>query len=473
MRTVVEPLEGNKVKLSIEVDEQEFERSVEAAFRKIAQEVRIPGFRPGKAPRRVLEARLGAGTGRAEALRDSLPEYYAQALREHEVDAIAPPTIDITAGEDAGAVAFDAVVEVRPQVSLVGYQGLRVEVPSPEVTDEEVDAQVDRLRANFGELVPVERPAVEGDNLTVDIEASRDGETVPGLSITDFLYELGSGTVLPELDEHLAGVGSGETATFEAALPDGPVQLEVTVKEVKEKILPDATDEWASDASEFETVAELRADLRKRLSRAKRLQAAMALRSGAIDAVVELVDIEVPEPLVQAELERRAHDLGHRLEQQGATLAQWLAATGRTEEQAVAELREGAVPAVKADLALRALAEAEGIEASEDELAAEIARLATAYQTTPAVLVDNLERAGQMGAVRSDVKKSKALEWLVEHVELVDPEGRPVDRALLALDDPGEDGAEQPAADPGPAGTEPAEPSGTAGSGDDPESGES
>src|SRR3984957_16970980 len=151
MKTVVEPLEGNKVKMSIQVDEQEFEHSVDAAFRKIAREVRVPGFRPGKAPRRILEARLGKESGRSEALRDALPDYYSQALREHEVDAIAAPEIDITAGQESGALAFDAVVEVRPQLHLAGYGGLRVEVPSPVASEEEIDAQVDRLRGNFGE----------------------------------------------------------------------------------------------------------------------------------------------------------------------------------------------------------------------------------------------------------------------------------------------------------------------------------
>jgi trigger factor len=439
MRTVVEPLEGNKVKLSIEVDEQEFERSIDAAFRKIAQEVRVPGFRPGKAPRRVLEARFGAGTGRAEALRDALPEYYAQALRDNDVDAIAAPEIDITAGEDSGPVAFDAVVEVRPQITLVGYQGLQVTVPNPEPTDEEVTAEIDRLRGNFGELAPVDRPARNGDNLTIDIAATRDGEAVAGLSSDDFVYELGSGAVLPELDTQLQGAKPGDILDFDAELPGGPVSLRVLVKEVKEKVLPELTDEWASEASEFDTVEQLRADLVERMRSVKRMQALIARRDGAIDALVQLVDIDAPEPLVNAEIERRAHDLGHQLERQGATIAQWLQVTGQTEEQVVAELRAGAIPAVKADLALRALADAEGLEPTEDDLDAEIARLADAYRTTPAKLRAEVERAGQMGAVRSDLKKSKALQWLVEHVELVDPAGHPIDRSLLEPPPPSED----------------------------------
>jgi trigger factor len=434
MKAVVEPLEGNKVKLSIEVDEQEFEKAVDAAYRKIAREVRIPGFRPGKAPRRILEARLGKESGRSEALRDALPDYYSQALRDHDVDAIAPPEIDITAGQESGPLAFDAVVEVRPQLHLPGYSGLRVEVPDPTVTEEEIDAQVDRLRGNFGELTTVGRPARGGDHLTIDLKGSRAGQDVPGLTTDDFLYELGSGTVLPELDDKLHGARPGDILAFDADLPDGPVGLKVLVKEVKEKVLPEVTDEWASEASEFDTVAELRADIEKRLSLVKRVQAGMALRNGAVEALVELVDTDPPGALVDAEVQRRVHDLEHRLEAQRATIEQYLEATGQTPEQLVNSLREGAVAAVKADLALRAVADAEQLEPIDADIEAEIDRLAQSYKVKPAELRRNLERADQMPAVRSDWKKSKALEWLVEHIEVVGPDGQPIDRALLNPD---------------------------------------
>ncbi len=431
MKAVVEPLEGNKVKLSIEVEEDEFEKAIDAAFRKIAREVRVPGFRPGKAPRRILEARLGKEAGRAEALREALPGYYSQALRDHDVDAIAPPEIDITAGEDSGAVAFDAVVEVRPQLTLAGYQGLRVEIPSPAVTDEEVDAQIDRLRSNFGELREAGRPARDGDHLTIDLKGSRDGEEVAGLTTDDFLYELGSGSVLPELDDQLQGAKVGDILSFEADLPGGKVEFRVLVKDVKEKVLPEVTDEWASEASEFETVDELRADIAKRIGLVKKVQSTIALRNSTIDALVELVDLDPPAPLVDAEIQRRVHDLEHRLQAQNATVGEYLEATGQTPEQVVESMREGAAAAVKADLALRAVAEAEKIEPSEEDIEAELERLAEAYRVKPSELRRNLDRADQMPAVRSDWKKTRALEWLLERVEIVDPEGRPIDRALL------------------------------------------
>jgi trigger factor len=431
MKAVVEPLEGNKVKLSIEVDEQEFEKAVDAAFRKIAREVRVPGFRPGKAPRRLLEARLGKETGRSEALRDALPDYYTRALRDHDVDAIAPPEIDITAGKESGPLAFDAVVEVRPQLQLPGYTGLRVVVPDPTVTEAEIDAQVDRLRGNFAELAVVNRPARDGDHLTIDLKGSRDGQDVAGMTMDDFLYELGSATVLPELDVQLQGARAGDILAFDAQLPDGPVAFKVLVKEVKEKILPDVTDEWASEASEFDTVADLRADIEKRLSVVKRVQASLALRNSTLEALVELVDVDPPAPLVDAEIERRVHDLEHRLEGQRVTLDQYLEATGQNPEELVASLREGAVFAVKADLGLRAVAEAEHFDPTDADIDTEVQRLAGSLKVKPAELRRNLERADQMPAVRSDWKKSKALEWLVEHVEVVDADGQPIDRALL------------------------------------------
>jgi trigger factor len=445
MKTVVEPLEGNKVKLSVEIDEHEFEKALDAAFRKIAREVRIPGFRPGKAPRRVLEARLGKDVARQEALKDALPDYYSRALRDEDVDAIAAPEIDITSGEEDGPVAFDAVVEIRPHLQLAGYNGLRVEIPSPEVAEEDITSQIDRLRNNFGELTTIARPAKDGDFLTVDLKGTRHGEPVAGMSTDDLSYELGSGTVLPELDTELQGARAGDIFKFTAELPDGPVTFQVLVKEVKEKVLPGVTDEWASEASEFDTVEELRQDLVDRIGGVKRMQAGMALRNQVVEAVVELVTEDAPEPLVEAELERRAHDLAHRLEAQGATIAQYLEATGQTEEQLVEELRQGATTAVKADLALRAVADAEEIEVSDDEVQVEVERMAERLGQKPAQLQRQLERAEQMPAVRSDIRKGKALEWLADHVEIVDSGGRSIDRALL---EPGKPDADTSGEDP-------------------------
>ena len=444
MKAIVEPLDGNKVKLSVEVDEAEFEKDIDAAFRAIAKEVRIPGFRPGKAPRRLLEAKLGKDVGREEALRTALPTYYAKAVRDNDVDVIAPPEIEITEGKDDGPVQFDAVVEVRPQVSIGGYASLRVELPRPEATDEEIDAQVERLRQQFGELQVVDRPAIDADHVTISITGSRDGEVLPGLQADDYLYEVGSGGVAPELDDNLRGAKVGDVLEFDAQPDDpdeDPVHFRVLVKDVKEKVLPEVDDEWANDVSEFDTVDELRADLADRITRVRKIQAQLQLREKAAVALAELVDEEPPEPLVNGEVGQRLQDLAMRLSAQGVTAEQYLEATGQTQDQLVNELKELAIQAVNVDLALRAVAEAEGIDATDDDVDEEIEKLAQRVDQKPAAVRKELERADQMLAIRSDIKRRKALDWLIEHVELVDEQGEPIDRASLQL-------PEQDSADP-------------------------
>jgi trigger factor len=434
MKSSVMPLEGNKVKVTVEVDETEFDRAVDAAFRKIAHEVRIPGFRPGKAPRRILEARLGPEVARGQALQDAMPEWYGAAVRELDVDVIAPPEIDITAGEDEGPVAFDAVVEVRPSIEVAGYASLRVELARPEATDEELDNQIDRLRAQFGELTDVERPVVDGDFVSIDITGSRDGEPLPGLQAEDYLYEVGTGSMAAELDEALRGSVVGDELAFDAQPADAeqePVSFEVVVKGVQEKVLPEVTDEWASEASEFDTVAELRADLADRLVRVRRSQGRLALGERVAESLAALVVDEPPSPLVQAEMQNRIQELSLRLSAQNITAEQYLAMTNTSQEKLGAELGEAAVLGVKVDLALRAVADAEAIVVDEDDVDAEIEAAAPSTGETPAKLRARLDRDGRLPGVRSDLRKRKALDWLIEHVELVDPNGQPFDRALL------------------------------------------
>ena len=437
MQSTLEPLEGNKVKLSVEVGAAELDKAVDAAAKKLAREVRMPGFRPGKVPRRVLEARMGLGVLRQEALRESLPDFYATAVREHEVDVIAAPEIDITEGQDAGDLKFDAVVEVRPSVAVPGYEGLQVTIDRPVATDEEVQRQVDRLRGNDATLEDVSRPAVEGDVLTIDLGMTpvdtEGASTSEPSNLTDVSYTLGSEEFgVPELDVQLQGATAGDILKFDSEVgPERTMSFQVLVKAVREQKLPELTDEWVSEQTEFETASALVDDLRTRITSVKRMQSAMALREKALEALVELVTEDAPEPLVASELERRLHDLGHRLEAQGANLEQYLQATGQAPEALVDELKAAAIPSVKADLALRALADAEGLEATEEDVDNEIARLAESVGRSAAQVRKNLVTSDQLPAVRSDVRKAKALAWLMEHVDVVDPEGQPIDRAEL------------------------------------------
>ncbi len=457
MKATVEPLEGNKVKLSVEVDEQEFEQAVDAAFKKIAREVRIPGFRPGKAPRRLLESRLGSGAGRAQALNDSLPDYYSDAVKTNEVDVIAPPEIDVISGEDDGPVVFEAVVEVRPTIEVSGYADLSVEIPTPSATDEEIEAQIERVRSQFAELEVVERAADDGDFVTIDIEGSQDGEVLEGLVASAYLYEVGSGGIVPELDEHLRGASAGDELEFEAEhpnsteeAPEEPLHFEVTVTEVKAKVLPDLDDELAAQASEFDTLAEWRDDLVNRLTQVKRAQAQMAVREKIGEALAELVTDEVPEPLVGSEMQERLQDMAMRLQAQGLTLEQWLQFSGTDQEAFVADLRTTAATAATVDLALLAVAAAEGIDATEEDLKAEYAAVGERVGADVDDVRERITEAGQLSAVKADIAKRKALDWLVEAVTIVDEDGNAIDRAeldVVVVED--DDDTDAPAAEAG------------------------
>lgn len=427
MKSTVEALEGNKVKVRVEVDETEFEEEVDAAFKRIAREVRLPGFRPGKAPRKILEARLGKGVGREEALRTALPDYYSQAVRDNDVDVIAPPEIDVTAGADEGAVEFDAVVEVRPVITVAGYQGLRVEVPSPVVTDDEIDERIDALRSQHAELETVERSAVDDDHVTIDISGTHEGEEVPGLTATDYDYRVGSGAVVAEIDDNLRGAKAGDILEFSAEHPDpdedGTLEFRVLVKDVKESVSPELTDEFVAGASEFSTVDELRADTVSRLTNMKKMQSRSALNDKTAEALAELVDDEIPEALIDNEVQSRVQDMAMRLQAQGIELGQYLEAMGQSPDTFTAELRDGALSSVKVDLALRSVAGAESIEASDDDIEDQLAVLSSQLERSVDDLRSQLEEAGQLSAMRADMRKQKAIEWLIDRVEIVDPDG--------------------------------------------------
>ncbi len=447
MRATAEPLEGNLVRVSVEIDEPEFDRALGDVVRSLAQQVRVPGFRPGKVPRRVLEARMGgAGALRAEALRESLPDFYARAIVDTELDPIAQPEIDITGGEDGGAVSFDAVVQVRPLVAIPGYDGLQVTLPGLTVIEDEVQRQLDRLRENDAELEIVERPAIDGDFVSIDLHGN-DASGAEVVGVDDYLYEVGSGSIVPELDAELHGAKAGAILAFDAPNPNSPeenVAFRVLVKEVKVKKLPEATDEWAAESSEFATVAELRADIEDRIGRVKLMQSQMALRQRTIEAVAGLVsDDEVPDVLVDAEVNERLHDLQHRLEAQKLGLAEYFQATGTSPDELLGAVRVDAQAAVKADLALRALVEAEEMSLSDDELDAEMVTMAERMGTGPTELRRQLDTAGRTGAVRSELRKGKALEWLLDHVELFDEEGNPMSREDLRVDASKDEEAEQ------------------------------
>ena len=283
MKTIVEPLEGNKVKLSVELDESEFGTAIDAAYRKISREVRIKGFRPGKAPRRLVEAQVGLDVARQEAIRDALPGYYERALRENDIEPIAAPEIDITSADTDPTMAFDAVVEIMPTVRVAGYGGLRVVLPSLTITDEDIDRRVDQVRASLGRAGG-RQPAGPRRRPRPDRPQGLPGRRDRAWSRT-ISYEVGSGGVTPELDDHLRGSKAGDILKFEVHHDQlGEVTFQVLVKEVRERVLPEVTDEWVDQETEFETVEEMRAKFRQEMEAVRKLEAALQVRDKVVEA---------------------------------------------------------------------------------------------------------------------------------------------------------------------------------------------
>ncbi len=436
MKSTVEPVEGNKVKLSVEVDSETFEREVDAAFKRIAREVRIPGFRPGKAPRKLIEARIGVEAARGDAIEYAVPRFYSEAIREHEVDVIAAPEYDLTSTVEDTHLAFEAVVEVRPTVNPAGYQSLRVTIDRPDVTGEEIEGQIERLRAAYGRLEPVERAAQDGDSVLIDVVGSRDGEPLEGLVADGYLYEVGSGAIVPELDEQLTGASADDVLEFTADHPtegEEPIDFTVTVVEVREKVLPELDDDFAAEATEFETLDELRDDLRARMAPFKRSQAIVQVRNNTADALAELVEEEPPKALVDQDVQNRMEDFFGRLQAQGLAPEQYLSSIEGGPQAFLEELRAGATRAVKANLALRAIVAEQELDVTDEELDVQFALIAERSGDKVARVRKEFERSGQVSALRSEMRNQRALDWLIERVELVDGDGNAIDRSLLEL----------------------------------------
>lgn len=438
MDTSVETLEDNKVRLHVAVGEREFDQAIEAAFRRLAAKVRIDGFRPGKAPRRLLEAQFGADAAREDALRDALPGYYRDALDTEQLDVIAPPEIEITAGEESGDVEFDAVVQLRPVVKLVGYDDITVTLEEYSPPDDDaVDAQLQALRARFADVEDSTVPLTDDDYAEIDITGYSGDEPVDGLTGSDLLYEVGSGSLVPGLDAQLHGKGPGDIIEFTESLDERfgerageEVSFRVLVKETKKKVLPEATDAWVSEVTEFDAVDELRVDLRRRIEVVTAMQTRMAMREKVLEAASDLVLIPAPEALVDSEVQRRLHDFGHQLDERGATIAGYLESSGQTEEELLAEVRGGAEKGVLADLALRAVVAQEAIEASEEDVESEIAKLAEQTDRKPHKVRRELDRRGALDALRSDLARGGAMEFLIDHATAVDRDGNPIDLSL-------------------------------------------
>jgi trigger factor len=428
---------GPKIKLSVEVDEETFESAIDDAFKKIAKEIRVPGFRQGKVPRAVLESRIGNGYARAQALEDAIPNYYADAVRTESVDVIAAPELKINGGEESGPVSFEATVEIRPVIEIEGYDKLEVTIPNPTPTDDEIQEQIDMQRGQSAELVDVDRPAATGDQVSIDISGTVDGEALPGLTAQDYLYEVGSEGIAKEVDVELQDAIAGSELSFSAAHPvqeNVSIDFEITVHAVKEKVLPELTDEWVDENTESETVEELREQIKTRTQMMKSFQSNSALRENTAQALAELVTQTIPDSMVNGEMSDQIQQLAMRLQGQGMSIESWLQMTGQDPESFTVELREAAERSAKVDLALRAIVLKEAIEASEEDLNEELERMATQFEVTVEELRHQItDRGDGLGPVKAELVKRKALEKLVAEVKLIDEDGIAVDREDLEL----------------------------------------
>jgi trigger factor len=443
VKSIIETLEGNKVKLSVEIDEVEFDKNIDQAFRKIAKEVRIPGFRQGKAPRKLLEAQIGLGAARSQAIQDSIPEYLSLAVREHNVDLIATPQIEVTKGEEEGVVGFDATCEIRPVITVPGYNGLRIELPALAVSDSEVSDAMNSERARHGTLSDVSRAIALGDHVTLDLSGTREGNPVPGLNVEDWLYEVGKKWVSPKFDDMLIGAEVGTKVEYSEA-PNGTTdvaEMTVVVKKVQEMVLQELTDEWVSEhVAEFETQEAWKSSLRERMESMKLNQTRGVFVERTTAALAELVTIDAPESMVGSDLQARVRNTVEQFQAQGIQIDQWLSATGQSTEAFIDSMRGESVKAVKVDLALRAVAEAQNISADDDEVDVELSRIATQAGRKVAQVRKVYEQNDAMGELIAQIRKSKAVDWLLRNSTLVDPDGNPISADTLFGEEDGSNG---------------------------------
>ena len=432
MQTTVEETDQHVVRLSVQVEPEEFARDLDRTYRKLAGQAKVPGFRKGKVPKQVIDARIGREHVLHEFVRDAVPAYYYRAVRDNDLAPIADPEIDVDEVQDGKPFTFTATVEVRPRLQLEPeqYRGVHVDAPPTEPTEREVDDFIDHLRERFAELDIVERPARRGDYVLADVRAYVNDRDVPEASRQGFLSEVGSEELVPELDKELEGKRKGDILKLNAVLPEklGPevagqeVTLQVLVKEVKSKRLPTADDDFAKTASEFDTIAELREDIRNKLRALKETESRAVVRDMVLARVLDSVDVDLPERLVDEETARRVANAEERATRAGITLQEALAAQGWDELRFRSDARSHAVRALKGELVLEAVARKEALEVTEEDLEREIRSFAEASGRDVREVRRILERSGQVRSLAGDIIRTKALDLLVEAADVASEE---------------------------------------------------
>ena len=438
LQTTTERIDKDRVKLRVEVPAQALDDSLARTYKRWANDIKIPGFRKGKVPRQIIDQRVGPEVIREEALRDALPDFYIEALRSEELEAIAPPEIEVVEFENGSPIVFEATVDIRPEITVPDPSTLSVVAPPSEVTDKDIDEQLERLRDRFAELETSSREARRGDFVLIDLQGRQHDELVEGATAPDFLYEVGSGNGPPKLDEEIEGARPGAILKFTDSVhihrEDEPehdhshmeeISFTVLVKEVKTKKLPALDDEFAKTVGEFETLDALKVDLRERLADVKKNVVAEEVRVSVLNALLDASDLEPPEKLVEEEFNHRLEHFNHDLSHAGMTMDSYGQQAGLTELEIRRDIRAQAGRSVKAELLLEEIAREQEVQVTDEDLGREIAILAQRSQQQPQDIAKTLAESGRVRALAADIMRRKALDYLVENVNVSYSEGNP------------------------------------------------
>jgi trigger factor len=432
VKSTVEKLSPTRVRLNVEVPFEELEPDFDRAFTQLAKQVRLPGFRPGKAPRKLLEARLGRAAVLEQVVNDALPSRYSQAISTSEVQPIGQPEIEVTKLEDGQELVFTAEVDVRPEITLPDLSALKITVDSIEVSDEDIDQELQSLRARFGTLTGVERGVEDGDFVSIDLSATVDGEDVPEAKTEGLSHEVGSGQLIEGLDEALIGLNAGESKTFTTKLVAGPhagqdADVSVTVGSVKVRELPEADDEFAQLASEFDTIDELKENLAEQVKRFKGVQQAEKIRDTTLETLLEQTEVPLPENIVQAQVDETVHNAIHGLDHDEAKLEEALKEQGSSREEFDADTRANAERAVKTQLLMDAIADDLDIQVGQNDITERLVLMSRQYGIEPQQLIGLLQQNNQLPAMFADVRRGLTVAAVVEAATVTDTDGNVID----------------------------------------------
>ena len=433
MKSTIENLGPTRVRLAIEVPWGDLDHAFGEVYKELGRQVRVPGFRPGKVPNRILDQRIGRPVVLEQVVQHAVPEVYSEVVRENQVRVLSQPDVEVTRIDDGDTLAFTAEVDVAPELELPELGSLAVTVDDVEVSDEEIETQVSTMRERFAMLTGVDRAAQDGDYVSIDLEAKLDGEVLEDGTTTGMSYEVGTGTLMDGLDEAVRGLSADESATFTSALLSGDAagtdaDVTVTVRSVKAKELPELDDEFASTASEFDTLAELRDDVRTRLGRVKVMQQGSQARDKLVEHLLEVTEVPVPEKLVERELQWRAQAMEQELQQAGMDWDAYFSAAGIDGREAYdADLRSNVENAVRTQFVLDAIADSREVTVDNDDLSAQIMAQAQRARVSPEQYAQQLQQGNNIADFVADVRRTKALAQLLESTTITDESGNVVD----------------------------------------------